>query len=38
VKPTSSFAVHAGVDRYPVSDGVEAIGLYDFCREVAAWQ
>ena len=38
VKPTSSFAVHAGVDRYPVSDGVEAIGLYDFCHEVAAWQ
>lgn len=29
LKPSRSFVVYSGHDRYPVSQGVEAIGLYD---------
>jgi hypothetical protein len=27
LKPTRSFVVHAGPDRYPIAEGVEAISL-----------
>lgn len=36
VKPERGFVVYAGTDRYPVRRGVEAIGLVELCREVAA--
>ena len=38
VNPTRAFAVHRGTERYPVEASVEAIGLHDLCREVAAWR
>ena len=38
IRPARSFAVHAGDDRYPVAEGVEAIGLRQFCAEVGEWQ
>ena len=31
------FALYSGTERYPIADGIEAIGLGDLCREVAAW-
>ena len=36
VKPERGFVVHAGEHRYPVRRDVEAIGLVELCREVAA--
>lgn len=37
IGPTRSFALHRGSDRFPIANDVEAIGLRDLCREVAAW-
>ena len=37
IQPARSFAVYSGTERYPIADGIEAIGLGDLCREVAAW-
>ena len=37
IRPSRAFAVHRGTERFPLADGVEAIGLEDLCREVAAW-
>ncbi len=31
LKPSKSFVVHAGVDRYPLSENIEAIGLIEMC-------
>jgi predicted AAA+ superfamily ATPase len=36
VKPERGFVVHAGEHRYPVRRDVEAIGLVELCRELAA--
>lgn len=36
IRPSRTFAVHRGTERYPLADGVEAIGLGDLCREAAA--
>ena len=38
VNPARAFAVHRGTERYPLEASVEAIGLHDLCREVAAWK
>jgi len=35
VKPTRSFVVHAGEDRYPTSDGIEAIGVKELASILA---
>ena len=35
LKPTRSFVVHAGDDRYPVSKNIEAISLYELVKELA---
>ena len=37
IQPKRSFAVYSGTERYPIAGGIEAIGLGDLCREVAAW-
>ena len=37
IQPDRSFAVYPGTERYPIADGIEAIGLRDLCREVTAW-
>ena len=37
IGPARSFAVYRSSDRYSIAKGVEAIGLRDLCREVAAW-
>ncbi|MGB0911091.1 MAG: ATP-binding protein [Nitrospirales bacterium] len=34
VKPTRSFVVYGGADRYPLAEGVEAISLYDMAQEL----
>lgn len=34
--PARRFVVHPGRDRWPMRDGVEAIGLSDLCHELAA--
>ena len=34
LEPERSFVVHSGRDRYPVADGVEAIGLHEMAREI----
>ena len=34
LKPVRSFIVYAGKDRYPISDEIEAIGLYELIREL----
>lgn len=36
LQPTKAFVVHGGQDRFPKRDGVEAIGLVDMARELAA--
>lgn len=36
LKPTRSFVVHAGSDRFEVSDGIEAISLHEIMNLVAA--
>ena len=35
IKPARSFVVHAGEDRYPISENVEAISLYELMKELA---
>lgn len=35
LKPKKAFVVHSGNDRYPLSDGVEAIGLHEMAEELA---
>lgn len=35
LNPERSFVVHAGNERYPKTEGVEAIGLSDLCHEVS---
>jgi predicted AAA+ superfamily ATPase len=35
IRPARSFVVHAGDERYPVSDGVEAVGLREICAMLA---
>ena len=37
IQPKRSFAVYSGTERYPIADGIEAIGLGDLFRDVAAW-
>lgn len=34
LKPTKSFVIYAGQERYPMAHNVEAIGLYDFLTEL----
>ena len=34
IKPSRSFIVHAGNDRYPVSDNLEAIGVRELAEEI----
>ena len=34
LKPDRAFVVHAGDDRYPVSDKIEAIGLHEMVQEL----
>lgn len=36
VKPSKAFVVHAGHDRYPIAEGLEAIGLIDMMHELQA--
>ena len=36
IAPQRKFVVHGGEERYPMANGVEAIGLAEICREVAA--
>lgn len=36
VKPERGFVVYAGTERYPIRRDVEAIGLVELCRELAA--
>jgi predicted AAA+ superfamily ATPase len=36
VQPERGFVVYAGTERYPIRQGVEAIGLVELCRELAA--
>ena len=35
IQPARSFVVYAGEERYPVTEGVEAIGITDMVREVS---
>ena len=35
LKPSKSFVVHAGTDRYPLGPGIEAIGLLELMGELA---
>ena len=37
IQPKRSFVVYSGTERYPIADGIEAMGLDDLCREVAVW-
>ena len=37
IQPDRSFVVCPGTERYPIADGIEAIGLRDLCQEVTAW-
>ena len=37
IAPTRAFAVHAGDDRYPVSENVEGIGIAALATELRAW-
>ena len=37
IQPDRCFVAYSGSERYPIADGIEAIGLRDLCREVAAW-
>lgn len=34
IEPERAFVVHSGQDRYPVADGVEALGLHEMAREL----
>lgn len=34
LEPERSFVVHAGQERYPISEGVEALGLHEMTREL----
>lgn len=36
IEPAQTFVVHAGTDRFPLAEGVEAIGLRDMVEELAA--
>jgi len=36
LKPARAFVVHAGDDRFPIADGVEAIGVAGMMGELAA--
>ena len=36
LKPERTFVVHAGMERYPKAPGIEAIGLRELARDVAA--
>lgn len=36
IKPAKAFVVHAGQNRYPVTGGIEAIGLRELAQEIAA--
>lgn len=35
--PTRRFVVHAGLERYPISEDVEAIGLRELAETLAQW-
>jgi len=35
LKPRRSFVVHSGADRFPLGDGIEAIGLRELAAEIA---
>ena len=35
LQPKKAFVVHSGNDRYPLSDGIEAIGLHEMAEELA---
>jgi hypothetical protein len=36
LRPERGFVVYAGTERYPIRRDVEAIGLVELCRELAA--
>jgi hypothetical protein len=36
IAPERSFLVYPGADRYPLGEGVEAIGLPELCAEIGA--
>ena len=36
VQPNKSFVVYAGEERYPVSEGVEAMGVLEMVREISS--
>lgn len=36
LKPERAFAVHAGDDRYPIAEGIEAISIRDLVKELTA--
>ena len=36
VQPNKSFVVYAGEERYPVSEGVEAIGILEMAHEISS--
>ena len=36
VKPERRFVIYSGTERYPLSDGVEAVPLFTICEELAA--
>lgn len=35
LQPKKAFVVYSGNDRYPLSDGIEAIGLHEMAEELA---
>lgn len=35
LQPTKRFVVHAGLERYPISENIEAIGVYELARTLA---
>lgn len=38
VKPARSFVVHSGLDHFPLREGVEAVSVPGFLKELALWQ
>ena len=38
LKPARSFVVHSGLDQFPLREGVEAVSVPGFLKELALWQ
>lgn len=36
LSPSAKFVIYPGTERYPISDGIEAIGLHEFVKELAS--